>query len=310
MKEENKKISLKLGDVSWNSTLGIYYIDMRPSIIHYTDNIYDGKFDENGVPMINDGKGNLYYSPVNICQYSFIIHAKWLEKRNEKHEQILDACMNILERIKTETKSTVCWIQNKYNKRYDIKAPWVGAMDQGQALSFYIRYFQLTNNEYYLLQAEKIVAFFDLNVEDGGFKRIDKNGNLWYEEYPSSEPSYVLNGFIFALYGLIDFYRVTNDQKVKKTIDSCVSTITNNIHKYDSGYWSYYDQLKKELVRFYYQKNIHVPQMKSLYILTNNKIFDKYAQKWEKNIKPINYIFVKLMYRILPRIRRLVLKFK
>ena len=97
-------------------------------------------------------------------------------------------------------------------------------MDQGQALSFYIRYFQLTNNEYYLLQAEKIVAFFDLNVEDGGFKRIDKNGNLWYEEYPSSEPSYVLNGFIFALYGLIDFYRVTNDQKVKKTIDSCFST--------------------------------------------------------------------------------------
>ena len=68
MKEENKKITLSLGDVSWNNTLGIYYIDMRPSIIHYTDNIYDGAFDENGVPLINDGEGNLYYSPVKICQ--------------------------------------------------------------------------------------------------------------------------------------------------------------------------------------------------------------------------------------------------
>ena len=48
MKEENKKITLKLGDVSWSSDLGIYYIDMRQSMIHYTDNIYDGKFDENG----------------------------------------------------------------------------------------------------------------------------------------------------------------------------------------------------------------------------------------------------------------------
>ena len=88
-----------------SSTLGIYYIDMRPSIIHYTDNIYDGKFDENGVPMINDGFGNLYYSPVNICQYAFMIHADFIENKNEKDSQTLAACMRVLENTKAETET-------------------------------------------------------------------------------------------------------------------------------------------------------------------------------------------------------------
>ena len=310
MKEENKEITLKLGDVTWNKILGVYYIDMRPSIIHYTDNIYDGRFDENGVPLINDGLGELYYSPVNICQYAFMVHANFFENKNEKDKQTLSACIKVLENMKTETASTVCWIQTKYNKRYDIQPPWVGAMDQGQALSFYTRYYQLTNEIYYLQQAEKIAAYFDVNIENGGFKRFDENGNIWFEEYPSSEPSFVLNGFIYALYGLIDFYRITEGQKVKKTIDRCFNTLTNNLHKYDSGYWSYYDQLKKELVRYYYQKNVHVPQLKSLFILTENKVFNKYALKWEKNLNNFNYLLVQLMYRVLPRLNKFRYLFK
>ena len=89
-----------------------------------------------GVPMINDGFGNLYYSPVNICQYAFMIQADFFDNKNEKDSQTLAACMRVLENTKTETETTVCWIQNNYNKRYDIQPPWVGAMDQGQAFHF------------------------------------------------------------------------------------------------------------------------------------------------------------------------------
>ena len=107
-------------------------------------------------------------------------------------------------------------------------------------------------------------------------------------------PHSFLNGFIYSIYGLIDFYRITHDKKIEKIIDSCFETIKNNIHKYDSGYWSYYDQLKKNLLRYYYQKNVHFPQLKTFYILTNDEIFNKYAVKWEKNVNPFDYIFVKL----------------
>lgn len=306
MKEENKKITLSLGDVSWNNTLGIYYIDMRPSIIHYTDNIYDGCFDDNGVPMISDQNGGFYYSTVNICQYAFIIHAEYIEKQEENSRVKLKSCIDVLEKLKTETNNHVYWSIHKYNKRYDLAPPWVGAMDQGQALSLYTRYYQVSKEDYYLNQAKKITAYFEVDMEKGGFKRIDENGNVWFEEYPSSQPSFVLNGFIYAIYGLIDFYRVNNDKKIKKMIDKCFMTIKESIHLYDSGYWSYYDQLKKELVRYYYQKNVHVPQLESIYLLTNDKIFLKYYKKWKKTINPINYFFVQIMYRILPRYRQIM----
>jgi len=183
-------------------------------------------------------------------------------------------------------------------------------MDQGQALSFYARYYQITKEEHFLNQCKKIAAYFEVDIQDGGFKRIDDNGNLWFEEYPSKEPSYVLNGFVYALYGLIDFYRVNNDQKIKKIIDQCFTTLKESIHLYDSGYWSYYDQLKKELVRYYYQKNVHVPQLESIYLLTNEKIFLKYYKKWKKTMNPINYAFVQIMYRVLPRFRNIVKSLK
>ena len=85
---------------------------------------------------------------------------------------------------------------------------------------------------------------------------------------------------------------------VKKNIDLCINTLKKNIHKYDAGFWSRYDLLKHELVRYYYQKNVHVPQLEVLYKLTKEPLFLKYKQKWENNLSPINYLFVKLMYRI------------
>jgi hypothetical protein len=86
-------------------------------------------------------------------------------------------------------------------------------------------------------------------------------------------------------------------------IDRCLKTLKDNLDKFDAGYWTYYDLLKKELVRYYYQKNVHVPQLEVLYILTNDSIFNRYAEKWKKQITPLNYILVKIMYRILPRLR-------
>ena len=39
MREERKDIVLPLGHVSMSDELGMYYIDMRPAIVHYTENL-------------------------------------------------------------------------------------------------------------------------------------------------------------------------------------------------------------------------------------------------------------------------------
>lgn len=300
--EESKEIRLKLGTVSLDKELGTYYIDMRPAEIHYTQNIYNGEFDANGVPMCSR-KGILYYSPINMAQYGFMLHAHFLESGDETKLKTLKRCVEKLVEIADITAEYCIWWDDIDGSRYNTKAPWASAMAQGEIISLFLRYYQLSNDEKYLILAEKAYNFLSVPVCEGGVKRIDENGDLWYEEYPSEPASYVLNGFIYTLFGLYDLYRVTQDKKIKKDIDLCIKTLKNNLSKFDAGYWSYYDLLYKELVRYYYQKNVHVPQMEVMYKLTGENIFLKYKNKWEKNIHPINYAFVKLMYRILPRWR-------
>ena len=255
--------------------------------------------------MCGNELGDYFYSPVNICQYGFIIHADYLENPNEKDYNLLLACIDKLEETKCEDTDTVKWVNKYVNKRYNIPAPWCSAMDSGEALSFYLRIYQLTKEKHLLSTAMKIYNFLKIDFAQGGVRRVDEKGYVWLEEYPSDPPSYVLNGFIYAILGLYDLFRVTESKEVKVDIDCFILTLKDNIHRFDSGYWSNYDLLKKELVRFYYQKNVHVPQMEILYLLTGEEIFNKYKTSWEGNLTFLNFLFVKMMYRINPRIVKL-----
>jgi heparosan-N-sulfate-glucuronate 5-epimerase len=302
MKEEVKHIKLPLGDVSLNTTLGVYYIDMRPARIHYTKNIYGGDFDQNGVPycVFQEVKR---YLPINIAQYGFMLHADYLSSKNEIIFCRLKNCVEKLVELATITPERCVWWHEFDNGKYTIPAPWASAMAQGEVISLFLRYYQLTQEEEYLNLSLKAFHFLKHDVSNKGVRRYDENNYLWFEEYPSTPPSYVLNGFIYTLFGLYDLFRVTSDPGVKEDIDACIETLKTNLHRFDAGYWSYYDLYKKELVRYYYQKNVHVPQLEVLYLLTKESVFLKYKMKWERTVNPFNYALVQLMYRILPRWR-------
>lgn len=180
-------------------------------------------------------------------------------------------------------------------------------MYQGQAISLFLRAYQLFGDEKYLETAHGAFKFFELDYSEGGAKRIDENGYLWFEEYPTDPPSYVLNGFVYAILGLADYYRVTKDERAKELFDLCINTLLHNLHKYDKWYWSVYDQKKKQLVSYYYQKNVHVPLMGILFKLTDNEVFKIYEDKWKKQLNSrISKFVVKIMYRVQPRLKRLM----
>lgn len=299
--EELKNIKLPLGDVSLNKNLGSYYIDMRPAKTHYTSNIYGGSFDKDGVPMCGISDGTQVYLPINIAQYGFMLHSEWVETKDSKIWTQIESCIRVLENLKTENNNQAVWLHSHYEEKYKISPPWASAMAQGEIISFYLRVYQINNAKNLLDTSIRAYNFLKEDVNNGGVRKIDVNGDLWFEEYPSDPPSYVLNGFIYALFGLYDLFRVTQISEIKEDIDKCINTLIKNLHKFDAGYWSYYDLQKSELVRYYYQKNVHIPQLEILYKLTKEPIFNEYKNKWAKTLNPINYLFVKLMYRIRPR---------
>lgn len=309
MQEESKKIKLPLGDVRMNKELGVYYIDMRPAKVHYTENIYDGGFDGDGVPYCGTGTSKKYL-PINIAQFGFILHAEYIDNQEEAVFIQLKKCVEKLLKLATISETECVWWHNFENKKYSIPAPWASAMAQGEIISLFLRYYQITDDIKFLETSQKAFNFLKNDISEKGVRRYDQNGDLWFEEYPSTPPSYVLNGYIYTIFGLYDLYRVTGDQSVKKDIDDCIKTLKKNLHLFDAGYWSYYDLLKKELVRYYYQKNVHVPQLDVLFQLTNEPVFLKYKKKWERTINPFNFAFVQIMYRVLPRLRNKSLRLK
>jgi heparosan-N-sulfate-glucuronate 5-epimerase len=301
--EEFNHITISCGKFNASSELGSYYLDMKEAFAHYEKGIF-GDFDEQGIPMVGWGKRAIY-STVNIAQYGFILHYMWLENRSNDYLNVLTACLNKLIELESHEGEAIFWRESYSSERYNLSANWASAMSSGECLSFYLRMYQITHDKELLAKAGLIVNGFDKLTSENGIIYYDKEGDLWLEEYPSEPASRVLNGFIYALLGLVDYYRITEDARVKEKIDACFVTLEKNISLFDAGYWSYYDLYYKELVKYYYQKNVHVPLLEVLYKLSGKKIFKQYAKKWKRSTHPVNILFVKVMYRVWPRWQKL-----
>ena len=147
-----------------------------------------------------------------------------------------------------------------------------------------VRIYLETKNEEYSESAKEAFKSFLKTIDRGGVAHIDKNDDWWLEEYIVDPPSHILNGFIWALWGVYDFYLLTQDKRAQKLFKDSIKTLKENLNKYDTGFWSLYEQSKTKMRMlaspFYH--NLHTVQLNILYKITGEPIFKEYAEKWEK----------------------------
>jgi heparosan-N-sulfate-glucuronate 5-epimerase len=86
---------------------------------------------------------------------------------------------------------------------------------------------------------------FFIEVKNGGVTyKNPETGGWWYEEYPNPDPNdRVLNGFIFALLGVHEYYERTGNKDAKYLFDKGIIELKNHLSDYDTGEWTYYDQV-------------------------------------------------------------------
>jgi heparosan-N-sulfate-glucuronate 5-epimerase len=288
-----KLANYEIGDCSSNQILGLPHIDIS-SVYEKVQSNYYGRFDKHNIPTFNLGKkispNNIdsNYSYHLIALYALATASKYIKINSEKHKaEFLNIIDWILEK-RFEVDGTICWKQNFDNASYGLKAPWSSCLIQGRMLSNLSRAYQFTNHPKYLDYAYKVFKFLLVDVSNGGLKACDSYGNLWFEEYPSKKPSFVLNGFIFTLFGLHDYYRVARKEEVNDCINECTKTVRNSLHLYDNGYWTIYDQYWKSLTSFHYHMDIHLLQIKALYKMTNDPLFQKFYFQWKRYSKNIS----------------------
>lgn len=87
----------------------------------------------------------------------------------------------------------------------ELQTGWYSAMGQGHAISLLSRaYYHSRGDRRYLKAAVNGLKPFRVFSKDGGVLAKFMGQYDWYEEYPTTPPSFVLNGFIYSLLGLYD----------------------------------------------------------------------------------------------------------
>ena len=248
---------------------------------------YVGEYDRTGIPLLNyHGALGLQYNPIAIAEYGLGNYNFY--KRGEDSSRLRNF-VTVSDWLvgNLEKNASGLWVwHNHFDWEYrtPLKAPWYSALAQGQGISLLVRAHKETKNIAYLDASERAFQAFLNNVDQGGVVFIDEDGRPWFEEYVVSPPTHILNGFIWACWGVYDYFLATGDPRAKQLFDSAIQTLVMNLGRYDVGFWSLYEQsgtaLKMLASPFYH--HLHVVQLNILYQLTGEEIFQRYAERWTR----------------------------
>ena len=222
------------------------------------------------VPVVIAENGEKIYFPVAIFQYGLGAYDLYLETGQRIYLNKFEQCVQwALE----NQEDSGAW----HNFFFIYPEHPYGAMCQGEGASLLVRAYKEFDEKRYYDAAVKALDFLIKPVELGGTSLINEDQVVLLEY--THRPA-VLNGWIFALFGLYDFLLVEDDIKYQKFFNKTVRTLAENISLFDGGYWSIYDLDGKISSGFYH--NLHIAQMHALFLVTENDIFYHYEMKWKK----------------------------
>jgi len=260
--------------------LGAYYMSFREKAD------YAGALDDSGIPMLDyRGAIGLQYNPIAIAQWGL---GNFNLFRISADQTRLHRTLNAADWLVSDLEQNVhgLWVWHHHfdwEYRSTLRAPWYSGLAQGQGVSLLLRAHQQTGIEKYREAAGRAFVSLKTPISEGGVLFEDYEQNLWIEEYLVEPPTHILNGFMWALWGVFDFWIATSDPWAKRVFDRGVATLLHNLPRYDVGYWSLYEQsgtwLKMMASPFYHR--LHIVQLRVMASLTGDQQFAEAADRWE-----------------------------
>ena len=247
---------------------------------------YNGHTDKNGIPMLDyQGSIGLQYNPIAIAQWGLGNYNIWHETKLENEFKKFLNCANwLVENLEENNHGYKVWMHHfDFEYRDTLKSPWYSGLAQGQGISVLARAYKETNIEKYKNAADQAYKVFNVSTVDGGVNFIDAERNSWIEEYIVHPPTHILNGFMWGLWGVYDYALQFNDEKAITLFKQYTRTLVKELDSYDNGFWSLYEHsgtwLKMIASSFYHK--LHIVQLRAMYELTSENIFNEKANKWE-----------------------------
>jgi len=247
---------------------------------------YQGAYDSLGIPLLDyHGKIGLQYNPIAIAQYGLGNYNLFRHKADpDRRRKFFLSADWLCSHLEKNAHGLAVW-----NHRFDweyrdtLKAPWYSGLAQGQGISVLVRAYRESGDARYLEAAQCALASFYRPVDQGGVSFTDDRGELWFEEYIVLPPTHILNGFIWASWGIYDYFLATGDTSARELFSRAERTLLNNLDCYDLGFWSLYElsgtRLPMVASGFYHR--LHVVQLRVMHRLTGEGEFARVADLWE-----------------------------
>ncbi len=174
-------------------------------------------------------------------------------------------------------------------KSATLHSPWWSAMAQGQALSLFTRLYEVTGKQVWRDAADKVFATLD---DRGPRTRgpwdmyVDHNHYLWFEEYAgNTKPLLVLNGDMFATFGVWDYYSLTHSRRARNLFSAAVTTLREYLPLFRAPQGpSYYCLRAPFCQRPHWQSEkyhgIVIKQMRIIADMTDDPWFDHEADRF------------------------------
>lgn len=216
---------------------------------------WNGPVDEQGLP-IHEYRGKQLYFATTLFQKALGHWDCWLITAEGKHRVEFIKIAQWALRSQDEAGGWPLWslLDLPYLSPYS-------AMTQGQGISLLVRAYVLTQERAFLQAAQKALEPLKRPIDEGGTCRVVPEGVV-LEEVPYSGYRAILNGWIFALFGLYDYLLVEDNNEVSYLMGKSLDALEAYLPYYRAGYWSLYD-LSGHLASPFYHR-LHIAQLQAL----------------------------------------------
>lgn len=170
------------------------------------------------------------------------------------------------------------------HERDTLYDPWYSGLCQGFVLCVFLRAYELTGDSVYSQQAhfafQSMVNFRSSNEPWVVF--IDPEGYYWSCEYPTYDPPLVFNGFMFAIYGLYDYYFFTRSWESEIVLKAALTTIKHHIDCWrNPGGISFYSIKTRTYSEDYH--DYHIRMLRRLRHISGDSFFEAMADSFESD---------------------------
>lgn len=283
-------------------SLSDYYIDLSAK------SSYAGPFDDRGIPVLDyTGEIGKQHNPCASSQYALGWFQLWQRNQDEVARDTFFMIADWLCETQTMEQGKGYWLYHFDLDAYEVNAPWKSGLAQAQAVSVLCRAVKFARDAAARARYEAAlhVGFAGLieSVNAGGLL-LTEGDDVWVEEVVAKRRVAILDGCMFALFGLRDYADLTETPEAQAVFEAGYRTILRYLPVFDMGYWSRADlyQAKPPMPASHFYHNLHVHQLRALHALTGEEAFSVYAEKWDGYqtswINRKRALFAKIIFKI------------